>query len=220
MSKMKQKSIAILFLVSTLSIYVNAQEKHHDAVRIALRAGVFSSHFKVQSSYDASFTGDDAFYAGIQVQIPIAPKLYISPEFLYAISSVTIHDNQLTGSIVASDYLSHVLIPVQLKYQAGNLGLYAGVQTELLVNASNAVTGIYKDKNVTDSSYKKVSFSAIAGAEFVFKYRFGIDVRYHHSLSNMRASNGSTFFTDNGSIKLNGLQAGIFFRFGRKPKKN
>lgn len=212
---MKQKLIAILFLLSTLSIYVNAQEKQHEAVRIALRAGAFFSRFNIQTTHDASFTGDDAVYGGLQVQIPIAPKLYITPEFLYAISSVTYHSNPLGGSIIGSDELTHILLPLQLKYQAGNFGLYAGMQTELLAKARNTYIG-----DVTDSSYKKVSFSGIAGAEFVFKYRFGIDVRYHHSLSNMRASNGSTILTDNGSVKLNGLQAGIFFRFGRKPKKN
>lgn len=202
------------------STFIKAQEKPSRAVRIGLRAGAYFSSFKVQSRYNASFTGDAIAYAGIQVQIPIAPKWYITPEVLYAASSVTFHDNSLGGTIVASDDLSHILIPVQLKYQVGKLGLYAGGQVAILASAKSTLISIYKNRNVTDSSYKKMNFSGIVGAEFVFNYRFGIDARYQWGFSNMRASNGSTPVTDNGSVKMSAFETGIFFRFGKKPKKN
>lgn len=216
---MKQNLIAFLFFLLTNSNYVSAQEKQNNPVRLGLRTGIFSSQFQIQTTHNATFTGDDMYYAGIQVQIPITPKFYLIPEILYAKSSVTYHDSQLGGSILGAEDLTHILLPVQLKYQAGKFGFYVGGQLDLLANARATYYPTYQNTDFTDSSYKKVSFSGIVGAEFVFKYRFGIDVRYHHSLLNMRASNGSSPITDNGSVKLSAFQAGIFFRFGKKPIK-
>lgn len=221
------KSIIALFLIATLPapLYLKAQEKEYskypscNKVRVGLRTGIYFSSFHIQSRYNASFTGDAMYYAGVQLQIPVAPKLYINPEILYAASSVTYHDNQFGGTILASDDISHILIPVQLKYQLGKLGLYAGVQAAILTSARATVIQVYKDLNVTDSSYKKTGFSGVAGAEFVFSYRFGIDARYNWNFSNMRASNGSTAMTDNGTVKMSAFETGLFFRFGKKPKR-
>lgn len=218
---MKERiALAFVFVVVFFSI-TTAQEKRREKVRIGLRGGVYLSNFKTQTSLDVSFTGDATVYGGVQVQIPVAKNLYIVPEVLYAFTSLTYHsENPYTrGTIFGSEYLSQILVPVQLKYQVGKFGFYLGGQADILANTKATLINVYKDRDFTDSSYKKVSFSAIAGAEFVFKYRFGIDFRYHQSLLNMRANNGRTFATDNGSIKLNAFQAGLFFRFGKRPKK-
>jgi opacity protein-like surface antigen len=220
---MKQKSIAILLLLSTLSIYVNAQTKQHNAVRIALRAGTYFSRFKF-TGLPATYRkpdGDDAVYGGVQVDIPLSSKLSMAPEALYAISSVSSYIN---GPGLYSDDLSNILIPVLLKYKLGKISLFAGPQAEILLSANgayiNTTTNSIEQGDIKNDSYSKFGVSAVLGVEWVFKNHFGIDARYQQSLTDMRASNGTTLFTYQGSIKMHAFQTGLFFRFGKMHGKS
>jgi hypothetical protein len=221
---MKERIVLAFAFVVALFGTTLAQEKQKEKVRIAARAGLYFSRFKF-NDLPPEYTkpkGDDAFYLGIQVNVPLSNQWSIAPEVLYAISSSQSYDN--LPHQLYQDQLSHLLIPIQLKYRLGKIGLFAGPQAEILLSAKGpyydgANNQIIFNTDIKDRSYKKLSLSGLVGAEWVFKYRFGIDARYQFGLTDFRASNGSTMMTEHGTIKANAFQAGLFFRFGKKPKK-
>lgn len=206
---MNTKAIFLMLLIVAFQNTITAQDK---AVRFGIRGGTYFSRFNVTPKYNGEYHGEDALYGGIQFQIPLRKNFYVTTEALYAIS-------QLTFNALPSDEINFLLIPVLMKYQAGHWGFYAGGQGNVLIKARArySIGGEPYNDNVIDSSYKKLSFAGVAGIEFVFKYRFGIDVRYQHGFSNMRASNGSTLFTRDGTVRMNAFQTGLFYRFGKKP---
>jgi hypothetical protein len=208
---MRTKIILLMLLLVAFKNSINAQK---NSVRFGLRGGTYFSRFDVSPKYNGEYHGEDALYGGIQVQIPLRKNLYVTTEALYAIS-------QLTFNALPSDEINFLLIPVMVKYQAGHWGFYAGGQGNVLTKARArySIGGEPHNDNVIDSSYKKLSFAGVAGIEFVFKYRFGIDVRYQHGFSNIRASNGSTLFTRDGTVRMNAFQTGLFYRFGKKQSK-
>ena len=217
--KSKHFVIQLIFLlISTLAVAQNNENKH---VRFGLRAGVYFSRFTFKDlppEYSKP-KGDDAFYAGVQVDIPLSTKLSLTTEALYALSSSQSYDD-LTRNLY-QDELSHILVPAMLKYKFGKVGLLAGVQGEFLLSANGSYIedNYIRNGDIKDRSYKGFGMSGVLGAEWVFKYRFGIDARYQFGLTDIRASNGSTLMTDYGTIKANAFQAGIFYRFGKKPLK-
>lgn len=222
---MNPKVIATLFFIIAMSNLTLAQDKKENQkqpVRIALRTGVYLSRFKF-NDLPAEYRkpdGDDAVYAGVQVDIPLSIRLSITPEALYAISSVS---SYIDGFGLYNDDLSHILIPVLLKYKLGKVSLSAGPQAEILLSAKgydvNTATNNIERRDIKNDSYRKFGVSGVLGAEWVFKYRFGIDARYQFGLTDFRASNGATLMTEYGTIKANAFQAGLFFRFGKKPRR-
>jgi hypothetical protein len=211
------KKTALSLTLLILGCVSHAQKEH---ILVGLRGGFYFSRFEIKPKPVNKFDGEDAVYGGVQVQIPLVKRLFVMPEILYALSSITYHDANY-GTVVGSDDIAKVLIPVQLKYQIGHLGLYLGGQAEVLASAKYHSFGYGGSSiNVIDSSYKKLNFSFITGFEYAFKYRFGIDARYHRSFGNIQASNGSTPTTSyNGTVKVNAFEVGLFCRFGRKPAK-
>jgi hypothetical protein len=211
------KKIILFITLSFILLHSYAQKEH---ILVGLRGGFYFSRFEIKPKPVNKLDGDDAVYGGVQVQIPLVKRLFVMPEVLYALSSITYH-NASFGTVIGSDDITKILIPVQLKYQIGHLGLYLGGQAEVLASAKYHSFGYGGSSiNVIDSSYKKLDFSFITGFEYAFKYRFGIDARYHRSLGNMQASNGSTPATSyNGTVKMNAFEVGLFCRFGKKSAK-
>lgn len=227
--RMKEKVIlsSCLMLITVVSI------AQGNSVRFGLRSGIYYSRFNfsnLPSEYRKP-DGDETFYAGVQIDIPVSKKISIVPEVLYAISRVS---SYIDGLGIYDDNLSHILIPVSFKYKIGKLGLSAGPQAEVLLSAkgyyrsstlqydpiSNVYYATLEHGDIKNDSYRKLGFSGVLGAEYVFKYRFGIDARYQFGLTDFRASNGSTLMTQYGKIQMHAFQAGLFFRFGKKPPKN
>jgi hypothetical protein len=213
----KIKLVLMLAFVPCVLNTLQAQEK----VRVAIRAGLYFSRFKF-SDLPVEYSkpkGDDAFYAGLQIDIPVSKKISIVGEGLYALSSVQSYDDLPNQLYV--DNMEHILIPVLIKFKAGKFGFFGGGQAEWLLSA----TGTYVENStfivgdIKENSYRKFGFSGVLGAEFVFKYRFGIDARYQIGLGDARASNGSSMLSQYGAIKTHAFQTGLFFRFGRKPRK-
>jgi hypothetical protein len=210
---MKVKIIlTFIFTIGLLNI-VTAQK---NSVRFGLRGGFYFSRFQFdQTTSNGKPDGDDYLYGGIQVDIPLSKNLSLVTEGLYALSSVSLYDGNLYH-----DYMNHLLIPVMLKYNVGKFGLFAGPQAELLLKAEGDYIENFtiKHGDVKNSSYNKFGLSGVAGFEFVFKYRFGIDARYQHFFGDYRASNASTVLaTEYGKIQMHGFQTGLFYRFGKKP---
>ncbi|WP_290713811.1 porin family protein, partial [Flavihumibacter sp. CACIAM 22H1] len=163
--------------------------------RIAVKAGLFGSRFQFNNLPEgiANPKGDDAFYAGLQLDIPIGKSISITPELLYAESSATVYDAGLY-----SDFFSHVFLPVLLRYRIGKVSILAGPQAEFLLSAK----GWYFEKapdddpdyryylksgSVKEMGYTSFTLSGIVGAEWIFKYRFGVDARYKFGITNFRS---------------------------------
>lgn len=212
-------TLLFLFLFSTPFFSKAQSQKTKLPVRLAIRGGVFLSNFSVSdlpSSFDKP-KGDAAVYGGLQVDIPLSQKISIAPEILFAVSGISAYsENNPQG--LFDDELNHLFVPLLFKYKAGNFGLFAGPQADILLKAKGATGPNFYNGDITDSSYRKSSFSGLVGIEYVFKYRFGIDARYQFSLSDMRSDKGNTVFTSYGDIKMSAFQIGLFYRFGKKTK--
>lgn len=222
---MKKKIFAVIIATIILITSVSAQDK---SVHIGLKAGINFSMFKVsdlKSGAVSSIKNDNGFYAGTQVEIRLSKKFSIQPEILYITDGVVDYEPSGSGSdrVLNNETLSHISIPILAKLHVGHLGIYAGPQISMLTSATIMDHVNYTGKmKVTNESYTKTSFSGIVGLEYTFKYRFGVDARYQFGLSNVSASNGTTPLTyvKGQNIKLSGFQAGLYFRFGKKPQKN
>lgn len=194
------------------------QAKTQSKVQFGIKAGFNTAQFKasiVSPSYDVR--DDPFFYAGGQFDVRLSKHFSLQPELFYVEYSVM-------EGVSASERLKQVCIPILAKIHVGKVAFYAGPQIDLLLKAEQELYNASQLRrlkiNTTDSSYTKVGLSAVGGIEWTFKYRFGIDIRYVFGMSNRCSKNGVTFLTgfEGQRIKINCLQAGLFFRFGRKPK--
>lgn len=217
---MKMKLCLMLFGIMGAIHAINAQK---EPVRIGLRAGLYSPSYKF-SALPSSFTkieDEAALYAGIQVDIPLAKKLSVIGELLYGIASIQAYSN--APNYIFHDEMSYLLVPALVKYKLGKVGLLAGLQGEFLLSAEghyyDAQSNSIKIGDITPNSYKKFGVDGVLGAEWVFKYRFGIDARYQFGFRKANAGNAASWISENSNIKMNAFQTGIFFRFGKKQKK-
>lgn len=202
---------------------------------IGVKAGYLHSNFNLSNLPSSDFSkpkSDDAIYAGITADIPLSRKISIMPEVLYTL--VPGIQSYYNGVGPMHDEFSHVLIPLLFKYKLGHWGIYLGPQANILATAKGFYysSTLYYDPltnsyyhyalsgNIKDSSYSKFSLSGIVGIEYTFKYRFGFEVRYEKGLGDYRASNAASVLTKPGSIQHSAIQAGLYFRFGKKPKSS
>lgn len=203
-------------------------------VRLAVRTGIFGSRYVFNNLPDGQKNpeGDDSFYAGLQADIPLSKNISVVPEVVYAQSS----NNTYIGGLYG-DFFKNLFVPVLVKYKLGKVSLMAGPQADFLLDAKGwylekapesdpDYNYYFKSGDIKGKSYSNFTLSGVIGAEWVFKYRFGIDARYQFGLTNFR-SDYKDFETVkpliaslSDDIKFNGFQAGIFFRFGKKPGKN
>jgi hypothetical protein len=211
-------------LLLLIAVFQNSISAQDNSFHVGPKAGINFSMFNV-SKFESPVTGiknDNGFYAGLQFEARLNKKFSLQPEIFYIENSAT--DYEGTGAskrVLNSENLKHISIPILAKLHAGKFGFYVGPQISLLVKATTFDNSIPAEVDVTDKSYTKTSWSGVFGIEYVFKHRFGIDARYQLGLSNSRDSDGITALTfpDGQNIKLNGFQTGLFFRFGKKPKK-
>jgi hypothetical protein len=232
MKQVKYFLSPVFLCVSVLLSAQSTTKQHQPSIRFAIRAGLFSSTFTFEDLpvNQQKPTGDDAFYAGIQFDVPLSNKASVSPEVLYARSS-----NQTYISRLWFNDLSHLYIPVLFKYKFGKVSILTGPQAEFLLSA----TGDYLEKapptdpnysyyqkrgSIKGTGYSSFTLSGVAGVEWIFKHRFGIDARYQFGLTNFRSADDpditpiSPSLSDN--IKTSGFQAGLIYRFGKNPKRN
>lgn len=233
---MKRIAIILIVLLSFVPVLSKAQDsirQYKLPVRLAVKAGLFGSRFKFNNLTEGRKNpeGDDMYYAGIQADIPLNKKLSVAPEVLYAKSSL----NTYIGGLY-HDYFSHVFVPVLFKYKIGKVSVMAGPQAEFLLTAKGRYfekapeddpdyNYYFKYGNIKGISYSDFTISGVVGAEWVFKYRFGIDARYKFGITNFRSDYRNPDLEPliaplSEDIKFNGFQAGLFFRFGKKPKKH
>jgi len=223
---MKFALVALCLTGITIAKAQDASTPEKRPVRVGIRAGLHFSRFSFKElpSEFSKPSGEDAFYAGLQFDIPVNKKLSIAPELLYAYSSVQSFksSSNISSQALCFDDLSHILLPVLLKYKVRHISFSAGPQAEFLLSAN----GVYVENNtiktgdLKDRSYSNFGLSGVVGIEWVFNYRFGIDARYQFGLTDAKASNAASLLTENAeSIKMNAFQAGLFFRFGKKPSK-
>lgn len=197
--------------------------------RFGVKAGVNHSSFriKVREAPLLSTKNNDLYYAGLQGQLAIGQGWSFQPELFYAASGVFTYFSRAEWE----EELRHLNIPLLIKYHPGKIGVYAGLQPGILLSAremrgrnpaaNDPDQRMYRYVDVTDSAYKKLNLSGVVGVEWTFAYRFGVDIRYQAGLNNIRAAGGATALTrdDRQSITLGNLQGGIYFRFGKKPKR-
>ncbi|OQP60360.1 hypothetical protein A3860_33820 [Niastella vici] len=189
-------------------------------VRFGIKAGFNFPHFNasVIAPPLQSVNDDNYFYAGGQVEVRFNKHFSLQPEFFYVGHSVK-------ENVTAFEQLHQLAIPVLAKLHVGKIAFYAGPQLDVLLKAEQHYYDAYEQKqknlNLTDSSYTKAGVSAVGGLEWTFKYRFGIDVRYVFGLSNRASDKGASLLTfpSNQRITINAIQAGLYFRFGKKPAK-
>src|SRR6218665_1729676 len=195
-----------------------AQRKFH----LGVKAGLNFSSFKMGyfPSYLSSVRDDGGFFAGLFGEFRISEGFSIQPEGYYIESR-----SQPAG--VLNEEVRHLNIPVLMKWNIGGLSLFAGPQASYLLKARHGIYANVGDFNttyfdVTDSSYKKIMLSGVAGLEYTFRFGLGFDVRYQLGLNNIAKPGGITVLTmerDN-SVKINTIQAGLHFRFGKRSKKS
>jgi hypothetical protein len=222
-----------LLFFPVLLIAQDSAKKTKPPVRLAIKAGLFGARFQFNNLPDGRKNpeGDDMYYAGIQADIPLNKKLSVASEVLYARSSL----NTYIGGLY-SDYFSHVFVPVLFKYRIGKVSVMAGPQAEFLLTAKGRYfekapeddpdyNYYFKYGNIKGISYSDFTVSGVVGAEWIFKYRLGIDVRYKFGITNFRSDYRNPDLEPliaplSEDIKFNGFQAGLLFRFGKKPKKH
>jgi hypothetical protein len=213
---MHSKVLCTLLLISSFIQKSSAQNK----VRFGIKAGFNFPHFKASVIEPALFevSDDNYFYAGGQVEVKFNRNFSLQPELFYVGHSVK-------EGVTAFEQLHQIAIPILAKYHLGKIAFYAGPQLDVLLKAEQHYYDVraqgQKVVNVTDSSYAKAGLSAVGGIEWTFKYRFGIDLRYAFGLTNRSAENGISFLTGfkDQRITMNCVQAGLYFRFGKRPVK-
>lgn len=201
----------------TCSTVIFAQE---NKLKFGLKAGFNFSVFnysKLPNGLNKT-SPDNGVYAGGQFVIRLINKIYLQPEAFYIDSRVQDYDK--SGSFYAKEEIKHISTPLLVKVKLGHFGIYAGPQVSFRLSAY--LNNIANNKtDVTNNSYTKTNFSGIIGVEYTFRRRFGIDFRYQQGFANIRSTTGLTPLTsqDGQDIKLNGIQAGLYYRIGRYLKK-
>ena len=215
---MKKQLLAGLFFTYLFTNTVNAQSK----VRFGIKAGGNFPHFNVSVIAPplSQIYDDTYFYAGGQLDIRLGKHFGLQPELFY-----TAHPVQETLVTAGPDERLHeIAMPILFKYRPGKVAIYAGPQFDFLLKAEqhiyNASLMRRETLNTTDNSFKKIGIDFTGGIEWTFKYRFGIDLRYVFGMSNRASENGITYLTQPARqrIKINSIQGGFYFRFGKKPK--
>lgn len=215
-----------LFLLSLIAILFSLKVNAQKAIfNFGLKAGFNQPFFKTTKVSNAQYTSDDNFiYAGVTSDIRFNKQFSLQTDVYWHRDPVQYYlQGSGTGYIIQeqADYIS---LPVLAKYHLGKIAIFAGPQISFLTKASlpNLVnsSGQRYSIDATDSSYKKTRYNVVVGLEWAFKYRFGIDVRYMAALGNVASANGRTPLTSgsNPSVKISNIQAGLFFRFGKKYK--
>lgn len=203
---MKVKIFVIGIFILTIADYAFPQQKRKLAV--APRAGLNFTSFKINGLPEdfTNLKGDDNIYAGLQLGIPIGKKLSLLVEGTYALSAVSAYDTRF-GQLY-TDELSHIFVPLLLKFSTGQFGFYAGPQMQFLTSAKGQI------QDIKAFSYNEFGISGLVGIEFMFRFGLGIEARYQYGLTDNRAENGQTFLTEYGKIQMNAFQTGLFFRIG------
>jgi hypothetical protein len=184
------------------------------ATLIGIKTGLNFSTFNASVTKPVidHFAQEPWFYAGVQAQLGVGKNFSIQPELFWVGNRQQVYLN--TPYAIREEDLNQLSLPILAKYHLGKVALYTGPQFDFLLSAKD-------NAGQSKNGYKKISFNAVIGAEWVFKYRFGIETRYVFGLSNMATSNGEADVTSqaNQNLKINALQAGLFFRIGKKPLK-
>jgi hypothetical protein len=216
---MRSKFFYVLLSICSFIHKANAQSR----VRVGIKAGANLPHFNVSkvTSPLQNYYDDNYFYAGGQLDIRLGKHFSLQPELFYVGHPV----QEVVITAGPFERLHQISFPILAKLRLGKVALYAGPQVDFLLKAEqhfyNATERRQVSINTTDSSFKKIALSAAGGIEWTFRYKFGIDVRYVFGMSNRAADNGASLLTfpANQRITINSIQAGVYFRFGKKPKK-
>ena len=212
---MNSKVIYVLLFICSFIHKAHAQSR----VRIGIKGGFNTAHINTAIALPSQFSvrDDPFFYAGGEVEVKIKKHFSLQPELFYV-------EYSAMEGVSASERLKQICIPVLAKIHVGKIAFYAGPQIDLLLNSTQEYFNASQQRrlkiNTTDSSFTKAGLSIVGGMEWVFRYKFGIDLRYVFAISNRCAKDGITFLTgfEGQKIKINCLQAGLFFRFGKRPK--
>ena len=213
---MRLKIIYVLLFVCPFTYNTQAQNK----VRFGIKAGFNTAHFNTSIALPSQFSvrDDPFFYAGGEVEVKIGKHFSLQPELFYV-------EYSAMEGVSASERLKQICIPVLAKIHVGKIAFYGGPQIDLLLKAEQEYFNAAQQRrlkiNTTDSSFTKAGLSVVGGIEWTFRYKFGLDLRYVFGMSNRCAKDGITFLTgfeEGQKIKINCLQAGLYYRFGKKPK--
>lgn len=215
---MRSKFIYVLLFTCSFIHQAHAQSK----VRFAIKAGLNFPHYNVSKITPPLYgiQDDNSFYAGGQLDIRLSKYFSLQPEMFYSASPVM----EVTNTAGPYERLHQIAFPILAKFRLGKVAIYAGPQLDFLLKAEQHFYSATEQRqvtiNTTDSSFTKAGLSAVGGIEWTFKYRFGIDVRYVFGLSNRASDNGTSLLTfpSNQNITIHCIQAGLYYRFGKKPK--
>lgn len=219
---MKYNFFALSLLATLFSLKINAQKS---IFNYGLKAGFNQPFFKTEKNSNTEYTSDDNFiYAGLTTDLRFSKQFSLQTEVYWHRDPVQYYFQGSGTGYIIQEQIEYISIPVLAKLHAGKIAIYAGPQISFLTKAElphlvNSAGQIYS-VDATDSSYKKTRYSATVGLEWAFKYRFGVDVRYMAAMGNIANPNGKTPLTagSNPLVKISNIQAGLFFRFGKKPK--
>ena len=214
-------------LLCTVGLSIHQVQAQKPVFNYGIKAGFNQPFFKTGFSSSTEYTSNDNFfYAGITTNLRFNKRFSLETEAFWHKDAVVYYNT--TIQTVYTEELNYISVPVLAKIHFGKISLYGGPQVSFLTKVNLPIAANRDDPNgpfvhdldVTDSSYKKTRFCAVIGVEWVFKYRFGIDVRYMAGLGNIAKPGGVTALTygSDPDVKLSNLQAGLFFRFGKKLK--
>ena len=207
------------FLVTVLICAFIAKTSAQNRVRFGIKTGFNTAQINPSIVVPPlnDIRDDPFFYAGAEVEMKIGKHFSLQPEMFYV-------EYSAMEGVSASERLKQICVPVLAKIHVGKIAFYAGPQIDLLLKAEQEVYNASQLRrlkiNTTDSSFTKAGLSVVGGIEWTFKFRFGIDLRYVFGMSNRCVKDGITFLTgfEGQRIRIQCIQAGFYYRFGKKPK--
>lgn len=198
---MKRVSLSILALI-VLAATATAQ------VKFGGKAGINLAKFSGKSD-GVSYKTDSkiGLHIGGLAEFPITKSFSVMPEINFdQLGGQESQDLGPLGTIEAKYMLNYISVPVLAKYNAGGLGIYAGPQIGLLVNAKGKVGN---EKSDIKDQLKATDFSAIFGAEYNLPHGFFVSARYNLGLTKNNDQATSNDYTRSRSITV-----GLGIKFG------
>jgi hypothetical protein len=176
LKKRNMKKLPLLIVISFASVSLFAQ-------KFGVRAGLNFANVNIKTQgLSISPSATTGLNAGIFVNFPVAANVSIQPELAYSSMGFKISGAGIdTAGTATTNYL---VLPVLVKFKvpATGLGIYAGPQYGILLNAkgtSGSTTTDIKD------SYKSGDFSAVVGLEYELPFGLFASARYQAGLSNV-----------------------------------
>lgn len=219
----------LLILYSATASYAQPKDRVYFGLKFGGYNGLYKGDNFSSKAISYKIGKKDNFHVGFFFEIPLAKNLALQPEVLayeggYWWFSDPDYPDPYTGEIKfnAVEKLGFISIPVLLKYKMKGLGIYVGVQPDLLISTTREINGspVSITGDFERKDYRKALFlSGIVGFEYTFRFGLGASARYQSGLTNIAKPTELGLYEQDNKINPNAFLYGIHWRFGR-PRKS